>query len=199
MTGVFSTAYLPPISWMQAALRCDEILLEKHESWQKQSYRNRCYILGPAGPQFLNIPVVNNSNKKQIATVEISYTENWQHTHWQAIKSAYGTAPFFEVLAPELEPFFRQQTHRLWDWNLELIRLLLDWLQVDIPLRETTQWSADQPNDFRESFHPKMPLQGTFPAYPQVFDDQLPFASNLSVIDLLFNEGPAAYDYLIGS
>lgn len=198
MKGVFSTAYLPSIAWMRAALHCEEIMLEAHESWQKQSYRNRCYILGPAGPQFLNIPIVHNESKDSMGRVEISYTENWQHNHWQTIQSAYGTAPFFEVLAPELEPFYSQKTERLFDWNRDLLNLIFDWLQVKIPLGQTDEWQKGHPADFRESFHPKRPSRESFAPYPQVFDDQLPFAENLSVLDLLFNEGPAAWDYLKG-
>src|SRR5690606_32909922 len=117
MTGQFSTAYLPPLSWWQKALQYNELRLEQHESWQKQTYRNRCYILGPNGRQMLNIPILHNEHKASIGTIEISYVENWQHIHWQALKTAYGSAPFFEILGPELEEFYQRKITRLFDWN----------------------------------------------------------------------------------
>lgn len=131
-----------------------------------------------------------------MGTVEISYETAWQNTHWQAIKTAYGSSPFFEVLGPELEPFFQNEINRLIDWNTELLKLMLNWLQVSPNLSFTENWHSDLDNDFRESFHPKRKTAENFEPYPQVFTDEHGFIPNLSVIDLLFNEGPAAFDYL---
>lgn len=196
MTGHFSTAYLPPISYFKALLRFDAIQVEAWESWQKQSYRSRSYIYGPHGAMMLNIPIKHNENKSRMGTVEISYETAWQNTHWQAIKTAYGSSPFFEVLGPELEPFYQKKINRLIDWNTELLKLMLNWLQVSPNLSFTENWSPDLDNDFRESFHPKRKTAENFEPYPQVFTDEHGFIPNLSVIDLLFNEGPAAFDYL---
>lgn len=196
MSAHFSTAYLPPLAWFRQALRQNTIYLEKFESWQKQSYRNRCYIYGPHGPQMLNIPILHNDKKNFIGTLEISYHENWQHTHWQAIKTAYGSSPFFEILGPELEEFYQQSFDRLFDWNLALIRLMMNWLQAEVPIIPTSQWEAEVENDLREAFHPKRQTREIFTPYPQVFAQSQGFEANLSIIDLLFNEGPAAYDYL---
>lgn len=196
MTGHFSTAYLPPISYFKALLRFDAIQVEAWESWQKQSYRSRSYIYGPHGAMMLNIPIKHNENKSRMGTVEISYETAWQNTHWQAIKTAYGSSPFFEVLGPELEPLYQKEINRLIDWNTELLKLMLNWLQVSPNLSFTENWSPDLDNDFRESFHPKRKINENFEPYPQVFTDEHGFIPNLSVIDLLFNEGPAAFDYL---
>lgn len=196
MTGHFSTAYLPPISYFKALLRFDAIQVEAWESWQKQSYRSRSYIYGPHGAMMLNIPIKHNESKSRMGTVEISYETAWQNTHWQAIKTAYGSSPFFEVLGPELEPFYQKEINRLIDWNTELLRLMLNWLQVSPNLSFTENWHPDLDNDFRESFHPKRKANENFEPYPQVFTDEHGFIPNLSVIDLLFNEGPAAFDYL---
>lgn len=196
MKGYFSTAYLPPIAWFSHARQYDELCLEKHESWQKQTYRNRCYILGPNGPQMLNIPIQHNEAKDKIGTVEISHKQNWRHTHWQAIRTAYGAAPFYEVLAPDLEALYAEKEVRLFDWNLRLLRLLMRWLRMEQQISFTESWHKELPQDHREEFHPKRPLQQSFTSYPQVFDDQQPFAENLSVLDLLMNEGPASWDYL---
>ncbi len=196
MTGHFSTAYLPPVDWFRGVLQYGTICLEQNESWQKQTYRNRCYILGPNGVQMLNIPILHNEHKNVMGTVEISYAENWQRTHWQAIKTAYGSAPFFEILGPELEDFYTKKITRLFDWNLELIKLMLDWLVLDKPIALSSEWNPKVENDHREDFHPKRASNSIFDPYPQVFTSDKTFAPNLSVIDLLFNEGPAAFDYL---
>jgi len=196
MTAHFGTAYLPPISYFRALAGFDQIKLEAWESWQKQSYRSRSYIYGPHGSMMLNIPIKHNENKERMGTVEISYDTPWQNTHWQAIKTAYGSAPFFEVLGPELEPFYQKEINRLIDWNTELLNLLLSWLQVAPAISFTQDWHPEVQNDFRESFHPKRKGSEIFEPYPQVFADEHGFLPNLSVLDLLFNEGPAAFDYL---
>lgn len=197
MSVLLSTAYLPPVEWFQHVLQHSSVGIEKFESWQKQSYRNRCYIMGANGKQMLNIPVDGNSKKMTIGNVKISYEQNWQHTHWQAIQSAYGASPFFEILGPELQEFYSKKEEYLFDWNAQMIQLMFDWLQVDIQLIPTNTWQAEAKNDFRETIHPKKPMTTECKRYPQVFDDSLGFIPNLSIIDLLFNEGPAAYDFLI--
>lgn len=196
MLGVFSTAYLPPINWFAGLLQYDAIAIERHESWQKQSYRNRCYILGPNGAQMLNIPVVHTGQKKSIEQVQMNSDENWRNSHWQAIKTAYGSSPFFEILGPELEEKYRNGESNLLGWNTDLIKLMLNWLQCDLELDYTAEWKVELSNDHRESFHPKRPLGINSPPYPQVFNQKLEFVPNLSILDLLFNEGPAAYGYL---
>lgn len=196
MAACFSTAYLPPVSWFREALKYDSIQIEACESWQKQSYRNRAYVLGPQGPLMLNIPVDHRTTGGSINQVEISYVQDWQHRHWLAIRSAYGTAPFFESLAVELEPFYRQKTELLIDLNEQLIKLILTWLQADLHLEYTRSWQEIRNEDFREQIHPKRRTVEE-QAYPQVFSDKLGFTPNLSVIDLIFNDGRAAYDYLV--
>lgn len=197
MQACFSIAYLPPVHWLRAALKQDQILIEACESWQKQSYRNRTYIAGPQGKLMLNIPVDHSTTGGRIDEVSISYSENWQHRHWQAILSAYGTAPFFESLAVELESFYSRKAENLFDYNLQLLELIFNWLQVDPDFALTTDFRQEYPQDFRHSIHPKQSLP-TYHPYPQVFDDKLGFIPGLSVLDLIFNEGPAAYDHLVG-
>ena len=144
----------------------------------------------------LNIPVDHNSTGGSIDEVRISYHQDWQHRHWQAIRSAYGSSPFFESLAVELEPFYQEKSEFLFDLNLRLLKLLLNWLQTDLRIVFTNSWQQDRELDFRESIHPKIEEPKGI-LYPQVFSEERGFVSNLSVLDLIFNEGRAAYDYLV--
>ena len=199
MTGLFSTAYLGPISYYKDLLSCSKIRIEYHESWQKQSYRNRCYIDSPNGALMLNIPVEHPGGKQLINDVKISYQDNWPVKHWQAIQTSYNGAPFFEVLGPDLKDILDQKPVFLIDLNLKLQQMLFSWLRVDSKIAQTETWQANMNTgvDFRDSHHPKRDSGKALNPYPQVFDHKHGFTSNLSVIDLLFNEGPASYDYLM--
>ncbi|MGB0176871.1 MAG: WbqC family protein [Owenweeksia sp.] len=191
---LLSTTYLGPVSYYQAMVSAETIELEAWESWQKQSYRNRCYIDSPNGRLMLSIPV-QASSTGLVKDVRISYKDNWPQKHWQAIKTTYNTSPFFEVLGPDINTVYNKRPRFLWDLNYELMQIVLDWLQHTVKIKMTGSWQENRENDLRESFHPKRestPLQ----VYPQVFDHKNNFLSNLSVIDLLFNEGPAAPGYL---
>lgn len=197
MDGLFSTAYLGPISYYSYLVNCTTIHIERWENWQKQTYRNRCYIDGPNGKLMLNIPI-KHGDKKNIGELEISYSDSWPAKHWQAIKTTYSTAPFFDVLAPELQELLEKKHSRLFDLNLELTKLILTWLRINTPITLTEDWSAQKnaQTDLRNSFSAKTESQQPFTPYPQVFDYKNGFLPNLSILDLLFNEGPAAYDYL---
>ncbi len=198
MTGLFSMTYLGPVAWYARLLSCDRVVLEACESWQKQTYRNRCYIDSPNGALMLNVPVQHTGQKKTAGHTLVSLENNWPARHWQAIQTTYNSSPFFEILGPELRPFYRNIPSRLFDWNLQLLRLMLNWLQVEIPVEVSDVWEASLAGkeDYRESFHPKREEYTELPVYPQVFQSKFGFRPNLSIIDLLFNEGPAAYDYL---
>lgn len=196
MKPCFSSTYLAPLAWTRELLKYSSADIEAKESWQKQSFRNRAYLSGPQGLIMLNIPVDHQTTGGTIDEVRISYRENWQHNHWQAIKSAYGSSPFFESLSVELEPFYRDRYTLLLEFNNRLLQLILDWLQSDLQLSLTDDWVSERPSDYREAFHPK-PEPPSFPEYPQVFQSDPAARGRLSVLDLLFNEGRAAHDYLV--
>lgn len=200
MDLLIETQYLPPVQFFCKFLEYDQVVLEQWEHYQKNSYRNRTHLAAANGLIRLSIPLEKGKHQQQkIRDVRISYAQNWQHQHWQSIQSAYGKAPFFEHYAPLLSPHFRQQPVFLFDWNLNLIRLLLRVLQIpDKKLVLSTSYSVspnDQTHDFREKIGPFDPsgeqdphFKATF--YPQVFQEKHGFLPNLSVLDVLFCTGP---------
>ena len=179
--------------------QCPIVYLEAHEHYVKGSYRNRCHIAAANGVQRLSIPLRKGKHQQQpIREVRIAYDEPWQARHWQAIRSAYGSAPFFEHVADVLHPFFHQKKYDLlWDWNLDLLHRLLSLARLNTEIRFTETFGQAPPGtlDFRETFHPKRPAPPERPApirYPQVFEDRHGFLPDLSAIDLLFCSGRVA-------
>lgn len=198
MHGLFSLCYFGSIAYYKDLLSCDKITFERFESWQKQSYRNRMYIDGPNDKLMLNIPIEHQGVKQLFKDVKISYQDNWLNKHWQALLSSYNGSPFFEILSRDIQLVFQKKHSHLFELNLELTLLVLKWLNVDAEINFSRDWKQDPFPllDFREKHHPKKDQGVVENVYPQVFRHKSPFKSNLSILDLLFNEGPAAFDYL---
>lgn len=191
--------YLPPIQYFSKFISAEKVLLEQHENYQKGSYRNRCHIAGANGLLRLSIPLQSGKNRRtNIKDVKIAYAEDWQALHWQSIRSAYGKAPFFEFYADELAQQFQQKPTFLFDWNYNLLVLLVELLGLDCTLALTeTYQKASNTNlkDWRNVIFPKKQRQktdNTFEAvsYPQVFEERHGFIPNLSILDLIFCTGP---------
>jgi hypothetical protein len=198
---LLSTAYLPNIQYFSKILSHNRIFIEAHENYQKQSYRNRAVILGANGPLDLVIPVIKSEgNHTKTRSVLIDYTLPWQQIHWKAIVSAYKNSPFFDIFEQELQPLYQRKEKFLLDWNF----LMLDKLLAITGVQKTyslTEIYIVQPKDgfcdYRNSIHPKKRLQkpdAQFEPirYFQVFSEKYEFIPNLSIVDLLFNEGPQA-------
>ncbi len=196
-TVLLSTTYLPPISWFKEIVNNESILIEKHEHYQKQSYRNRCEILSANGKLNLSIPLLKQGDKEIITDKRISYTENWQQNHWRAITSAYKNSPYFEFLEDEFKPFYSNKHEFLFDYNWKLAQTILKILRIkkNILFTETFEKNFDG-HDLRNSIHPKIKLKLNTKPYRQVFSDKFDFTDNLSVIDLVFNQGLNALKYL---
>lgn len=197
---LLSVAYWPPIDWFALWVRSEAARLEAHESLQKQSYRNRCRILSTHGVQELVIPL-DRSSSKHIQHIQLSTREDWWRVHWKAIETAYANAGFYAPFREEIEDLYlgeRPQT--LWEWNLKILELCTQWLEIEHPMTRTEGFEREDPNDFRQRIHPKQaPL---FPGVPyrqgRVGGRLQPFVPNMSILDLLFHEGPAAYSVLLG-
>ena len=206
--ALLSSAYLGPIQYYSKLVSYPQILIERYETYHKQSYRNRCIILAANGLLDLSIPVLEGPRAKApMHELQLSYDHNWQQIHWRSISSAYKNSPFFEYYADDLAPYYHERKWKyLIDFNSGIQDVMLDALNYKPVIEYTNSYikSGDTPdtiNDFRYTIHPKPHRQSIdhhFYATPyhQVFNSEAEFASNLSILDLLFNEGPEALTVL---
>lgn len=204
-TLLIEAHYLPSIQFFSKLTHFPTLLLEAHENYQKGSYRNRCHIVGANGLMRLSIPLRKGKNEQlPIQKTLISHDEPWIAQHWQSIRSAYGNAPFFPYYQDELEAVFQQGPTHLFDWNKNIIQLLIELLQLDVAVLSTDRFSktvAEEIVDLRGHIHPKSHRQQADPGfqavpYPQLFEERHGFLPNLSILDLLFCAGPQASLYL---
>lgn len=194
-----SSAYLAPVNYYAKFANGNHIFIEKCDNYVKQTYRNRCNIVGANGVMPLSIPVEHKSGTKVLTRdIRISDHGNWQHMHWNAIVSAYNSTPFFEYYQDDFHPFYHKKFDFLFDFNEELRLMILGLLNIDdITAEYTTQYKIDfETNeiDLRESIHPKKDYKIADPyfiakSYYQVFEQKFGFIDNMSIIDLLFNMG----------
>lgn len=191
---LFSTAYFPCISYMARFLAADEPVIEVCETYHKQTYRNRCRVMTANGVENLSVPVVKvNGNHTMTKDVVVSYNEHWQQVHRRCLESAYKAAPYFDHYYDYLKPLFETRYERLIDLNDAALQAVLKLLKVNKGIVHTTDYLREADNDLREAFSPKdIPNPNLFPEYYQVFSTKFPFAPDLSVLDLIFNEGPDA-------
>ena len=210
---LLSTTYFGPIQWYQKLYRAEEVFIERCESFQKQTYRNRCLIATTNGLQALTIPVVrdqsnrlSDTNQDQepvslIHSIRISDHGNWRHLHWNALKSAYGESPFFDYYQDDIRPFFEQRWDYLFDFNEAIREKMCELLDIQPSVRYTEEFASTVNNmiDFRSSINPKHPEPDpdfTPKRYYQVYEQKHGFLPNLSILDLLFNMGPESIFYL---
>lgn len=198
MPIVLATAYLPPVAYIAACLRNDEILIEAFETYIKQTCRNRCMIYGPNGIQALVIPVQKpEGHHTLISGVLTDNTRPWQKLHWRSIETAYNKSPFFLYYRDYFEPFFTQKTEHLIDFNTRILEQILLILRIELIIGFTWEYEKESDNDQRDLLVSKY-REVSFPVYFQPFSPKHGFLSNLSIIDLLFNKGPEAREYLEG-
>lgn len=201
---LLSVAYLGPVQYFTKFLLYDAIWLETEENYQKQSYRNRCNIVSANGRMALTIPVNKGQPRVKTRDIRIDNTLEWQKNHWTSIESAYSSSPFFEFLADDFAPFYNQQYSFLLDFVLDLQQVVVGILDIDVPVKKTSEFvkhTDDATDDVRDGIHPKKRMQKPDPAftpafYHQVFHERYGFIPNLSIIDLLCNEGPNAENIL---
>lgn len=209
-TALLSSTYFGPIQWYQKLNSYEKCLIERCDSFIKQTYRNRCIIATTGGKQVLSIPIVHETGTRFMRDVRISNYGNWRHLHWNALLSAYGESPFFDFYADDIRPFFEKHWKFLFDFNMEIMWKMCDLLQLEPHVNTTDEYvflPADTRLDttearfvdFRDVIHPKHPLidrEFEPQKYYQVYTQKHGFQANLSILDLLFNEGNEAILYL---
>ena len=239
MKALLSSTYFGPIQWYQKLNRYDECLIERHESFIKQTYRNRMIIPTTNGPLSLTIPT-NHDISLSMKDIRISDHANWRHVHWNALLSAYGESPFFEYYQDDIRPFFEKKYEFLFDFNMETTQKMIELLDIRPKISITEEYVLSEERrvkseeseerrtksekfdsfanhkvqssnlkvqskevqsivDFRDAIRPKKPLPDAEFApqrYYQVYEQKYGFQPNMSILDLLFNEGNEAIFYL---
>ena len=198
MNNIFPTSYLSDIQYIALFLKNEAPKIELFESYQKQSCRTRCNVMTANGLQTLTVPIVKtNGNHTLTKDIAISYKEPWQQIHQRCLEAAYRKTPYFEYYFPYLEKAFTTRFDRLIDLNEFCLKFILKVLKTNKEIVYTKDFETIQDaNDYRVSLSKWSPETTNFPKYYQVFADRQPFVSNLSVIDLIFNEGPNSVSYL---
>lgn len=204
-----SSLYLGPIGYYALLSTSDTIYIEQHEHFHKQTYRNRANIYGPNGLQSMIIPV-RYKNHTPMKDVQIAYDFDWQKQHWRTLESAYRNSPYFEFYESDLSLFYKKRFTLLIEFNEAIHKKILELLEIKTNIQYTSSYIAHPPQlqDFRETFHPKKDVAPSpkvegwgedfyLKPYSQVFENKFGFLPNLSIIDLLFNQGPHASEYLL--
>jgi len=203
---LLSTAYFAPVHFYTRFLHHSTVYLEQFENFSKQTYRNRCVISGGNGLISLVVPVVKGRGPKiLIRDLQISYDTEWQRNHWQTIVSAYNSSPYFEYYEDELLPFFQNKEKFLLDYNLKIHETICDFLEIanHFVLTDDFEKVPAGTLNLREAISPKNKKQAD-PVYQpqnytQVFNEKFDFLPDLSILDLLFNEGPNSHTILLKS
>jgi hypothetical protein len=197
--SLFIPTYFSPISQYSEIVKADKIIFEIDDNFQKQSYRNRCYIYNSNGKQLLSVPVkhLTKDSRKKTRDTLVENDFPWQDQHFKSLQIAYRTSPFFEFFEDDLAPIFEKKYTYLQDLNIDTFLFLTDALQIETNFSKTQEYKFE-PNgkDFRLLAEIKQQPEKLVENYIQMFDDKHGFIPNLSILDLLFMEGPNAISYL---
>lgn len=200
---ILSTAYFPPSIYFAWALVFGELKLEQCETYQKRSFRNRSYLSSPSGTNFISIPLKRGKHEQQdIREVEIAYENPWIQEHLQTLKMYYANAPYYDYYIDEIQRVLTSKPQSLFALNLDLLKSLINTLDLDIKISLTSSFKKDYINsinliDLRNQLSSLNGLENwdkscvnTMVVYPQTFDSKYDFIPRLSILDLLFNCGP---------
>lgn len=198
MNIIIHPSYFPSISHFVAIAQADLVTLEVEDNFQKQTNRNRMFIYSPNGIQLLNVPIKHTKERHQrIKEVKLETAFDWQKQHFKSLEAAYRTSPFFEYFEDDIRPIFEKQHTFLIDLNMETMAFASKCLGLKFDYDETPEYfhEVNDKADFRNLINGKKDTS-VFEPYTQVFGEKHGFINNLSILDLLFNEGRYALDYL---
>ena len=184
---LFSVECIPSVGYISKLIANPSVKISIGEQFEKQTHRSRFEIAGPNGKQVLSIPLIHQSTHQSMAEVQIDYSQNWQIKHWRSIETAYSKAPFFEFYEHLFRPLFTNNFYLLTEFNLQVLHAILRALKINMPILLDTSYCYTLLKEV-ETINLK---------YNQVFIDKNGFISNLSTLDLIFNEGPNAMDSVI--
>lgn len=195
---VLPIAYFPPVEYF--ALLCqsvrseESVYIDSAENYVKQTWRNRTRILTANGPMDLNFPIVHNG-KRRITEVGVDYSTDWLRRTEYAVDSAYFSSPFFEYYRDSLFEILDSRPETLWELDERITGYFCEKIGIAPRFIRTGEFPEGE-KDYRGLIHPKRPAIGSVKPYWQVFRDKFGYVGNLSVMDLLFNEGPESITYL---
>lgn len=199
MDALLHPTYFPSIAQCVVMAKANHVVFEVCDNYQKQTYRNRMSLYGAQGKITLTLPVAYSQNNRQrYADILISNEDNWQDQHWKSIQSAYSSSPFFEFYEHDLLPLFNSKATHLMEFNFKCLEAVMECLQHDLSYTQTKAFES-QPTaltDYRFLVNQRKETPQALAPYVQVFDDKHGFIPNLSILDLIFNEGPNALLYL---
>ena len=198
MKTLLLPTYFPSVSQFAILSQSQNITFETNDNYQKQTNRNRMYIYSPNGIQMLNIPIKHTKDIHQkTKDIQLETAFDWQKQHFKSLEAAYRSSPFFEYFEDEIQPIFQKKHTFLMDLNFQTIEIVAKCLRLELNYQQTEEYFRE-PQDilnFRLLANGKKDLSILEP-YKQVFEEKVGFLNNLSVLDLLFNEGRYALDYL---
>lgn len=197
---LLSTACFPPARYVAACLQAEQIVIEQHETWPKQTCRNHYEIAGPNGRQKLTVPVSKPfGNHTQTKDVRITHDLPWQKIHWRSAETAYNRSPYLLFYEDRFRRFFERRYEFLIDFNAEILAEVLGILGAAPKVTSTSGYvrNPEEVHDLRETLSAKKPDPGIqFPPYTQPFTEQYGFLANLSVLDVICCLGPDVKGYL---
>ncbi|MDT3401569.1 WbqC family protein [Mucilaginibacter terrae] len=192
--------YLPPVEYFTTLNKHKaNVLIEKHEHFPKQTYRNRANVYTPDGVLGLVVPVVKGAKvHTPVKDVKISYDFKWQRLHWLSLQACYRRSAYFEFYEDDFARFYEDKIEYLFDYNEQILNMVLKFLKMPVKLQYTESYERhhDGFTDLRNTIHPKKESEFEQKPYFQVFEERKGFIKNLSIVDLLFNQGPQAINYL---
>lgn len=194
-------SYFGPVSQFVALAKADKVIFENEDNYQKQTYRNRMYIYGANGKLLLNIPIKHTGDKsghQKYRNVKVENDFPWQQQHWKSLQTVYRTSPFFEFYEDDFLPLYEKKYEFLIDFNYDCLQLALECLQMDVDYRKTEEFISEPLNitDGRSLVKAKGEKEIILEPYTQVFETKFGYLNDLSIVDLIFNEGPNAASYL---